>query len=94
MYSISSILELLLIILQTDEDEDDEDDDEDDDEYIDIDPAEIFATLSKGKEFLSFAELTEWDLLKDMKAAGDMSDKQLKEIIKTAGALSLLVSFY
>jgi hypothetical protein len=58
---------------------------EDDEEFIDIDTEEIFTALAKGKEFLTFADLKEWDLLKEMKEAGDMSDSQLKDILKAAG---------
>jgi hypothetical protein len=58
---------------------------EDDEEFIDIDTEEIFTALAKGKEFLTFADLKEWDLLKEMKEAGDMSDSQLRDILKAAG---------
>ena len=46
---------------------------------------ELFKELGKGKKIMSFKELKNWDLLKDMKASDSMSDKQLKMIIADAG---------
>jgi hypothetical protein len=69
-----------------DEDNDDEEDDDDEEEeYLDIDPEELFEELAKGKSFVSLQDLKEWDLIKQMTEQGEMSDKQLLEIIKSAG---------
>ena len=54
---------------------------------------ETFATLAKGKDFITFSDLKEWQLLKEMEAVGDINDKQLKEILKTAGKSFLLTIF-
>ena len=57
---------------------------------------ETFATLAKGKDFITFSDLKEWPLIKEMEAVGDIDDKQLKEILKTAGksfSLSIFIFF-
>ena len=67
-----------------------------DGEYFEIDMDETFATLAKGKDFITFSDLKEWPLIKEMEAVGDIDDKQLKEILKTAGksfSLSIFIFF-
>ena len=51
---------------------------------------DIFESLSKGKDYMTFSDLKEWEIIKEMEASGDMDDKLLKEILKTAGWLFLL----
>ena len=46
---------------------------------------ETFSTLAKGKDFITFSDLKEWALIKEMEAVGDIDDKQLKDILKSAG---------
>ena len=48
---------------------------------------DIFESLSKGKDYMTFSDLKEWEIIKEMEASGDMDDKLLKEILKTAGWL-------
>ena len=44
---------------------------------------ETFSTLAKGKDFITFSDLKEWALRKEMEAVGDIDDKQLKDILKS-----------
>jgi len=81
-----------LATLYGEEEGDDEDNDEEEnengdeeEEYLDIDPEELFEELAKGKSFVSLQDIQEWNLIKEMKEQGEMNDKQLLEIIKTAG---------
>jgi hypothetical protein len=61
---------------------------------LDIDPEELFEELAKGKSFVSLQDIQEWDLIKQMTEQGEMNDKQLLEIIKTAGEKYLYVLKY
>ena len=54
---------------------------------------ETFSTLAKGKDFITFSDLKEWALIKEMEAVGDIDDKQLKDILKSAGMSFSLTIF-
>ena len=54
---------------------------------------ETFSTLAKGKDFITFSDLKEWALIKEMEAVGDINDKQLKDILKSAGMSFSLTIF-
>ena len=54
---------------------------------------ETFSTLAKGKDFITFSDLKEWALIKEMEAVGDIDDKQLKDILKSAGTSFSLTIF-
>jgi hypothetical protein len=65
--------------------EGDGEDDEDDDDYIDIDTEVVFEEVAKGKDYITFQDLTEWELIKGLREAGQMDDAELREILAAAG---------
>jgi len=67
------------------EDEDDEADGEDEDEYVDIDTEEEFEAVAKGKDFVTLDDLKEWELVRGLLEAGEMSDDDLRTLVSEAG---------
>lgn len=54
-------------------------------EYYDIDTEAVFEDVSKGKKFISMNDLRNWDLIKQMTAAGQMNEQELQSVIEAAG---------
>ena len=61
-------------------------DEEDDEEYIDVDPAEVFDEIkSEGKDFVTFAQIKNWEVVASLQEDGLLSDSDLKAICQEAG---------
>ena len=59
--------------------------DADNDDYIDIDTEEEFEAVAKGKDYVTFADLRDWELIQQLRDAGEMSDESLREVLAAAG---------
>ena len=51
-----------------------DDDENDEEDYIDIDTEEEFEAVAKGKDFITFADLREWELIQQLREAGNVGE--------------------
>ena len=63
------------------DDDDDEDDEDDEEDEIEIDAAEIFEQLAKGKSTVSFATVKKWDVIDELLKSEELSEEELQSIL-------------